>query len=86
MKCITTWKNHLVGLIDYVRILKALISLLLFVINHVPNHNGKVLEEALGGSNSDALKIALRGLRYFKMTLPKVLQQSLPIPLVLCLI
>ena len=56
-------------------------------MSYVPNQNGKVLEETLAGSNSDAVKITLRQrLRYFKMTFPllQVLQKSLPIPLSLC--
>ena len=46
----------------------------------------KFLEETLAGFNSDDVKATLRGLRYFKMTLPllQVLQKSLPIPLSLC--
>ena len=38
-------------------------------MNYVPNQNGKVLEETLAGSNSDAVKTTLRHLRSFKMTL-----------------
>ena len=55
-------------------------------MNYVPNQNGKVLEEMLADFNSDAVKITLRRLRYFKMTLSllQVLQKSLPIPLLLC--
>ena len=55
-------------------------------MNYVPNQNGKVLEETLAGSNSEAVKTTFRGLRSFKMTLPllKVLQKSLLIPLSLC--
>ena len=34
------------------------------------NQNGKALEEILIGSNSDALKTTLRGLRNFKNGLP----------------
>ena len=75
-------------LLDYFRILKALIILfLLFVcMNYVPNQNGKVLEETLAGFNSDDLKTTLRHLRCFKMTLPllQVLQKSDLIPLSLC--
>ena len=38
---------------------------------YVPNQNGKVLEETLAGSKSDAVKTTLtRHLRYFKMILP----------------
>ena len=50
------------GLIDYFGILKALIILfVLFVcMNYVLNENGKVLEETLAGSNSDAVKTTLR--------------------------
>ena len=61
------------GLIDYFRILKALINLfLLFVcMSYVPNQNGKVLEERLVGSDSAAVKTTLRQrLRYFKTILP----------------
>ena len=76
------------GLLDYFRILKALIILgLLFVcMNYVPNQNGKVLEETLAGFNSDHVKTTLRHLCCFKMTLPllQVLQKSRPIPLSLC--
>ena len=59
-------------LIDYFRNMKALINLfLLFAcMNYVPNQNGKVLEEAVAGSNSGSLKTALRRLRCFKITLP----------------
>ena len=75
-------------LLDYFRILKALIILfLLFVcMNYVPNQNGKVLEETLAGFNSDDLKATLRRLRCFKMTLRllQVLQKSHLIPLSLC--
>ena len=76
------------GLLDYFRILKALIILfLLFVcMNYVPNQNGKVLEETLAGFNSDDVKKPLRRLRYFTMTLflLQVLQKSQLIPLSLC--
>ena len=75
-------------LLDYFRILKALIILfLLFVcMNYVPNQNGKVLEETLAGFNSDDVKKTLRRLRYFTMTLflLQVLQKSQLIPLSLC--
>ena len=37
---------------------------------NVPNQDDKVLEEMLAGSNSDAVITTLKGLRYFKMTLP----------------
>ena len=40
------------GVIDYFRTLKALI---IFFMNNAPNQNGKVLEETLAGSNSDAV-------------------------------
>ena len=52
-------------------------------MNYVPNQNGKVLEEILAGFNSDGVKITLKPLSYFKITLPllQVLQKSLPIPL-----
>ena len=73
-------------LLDYFRILKALIILfLLFVcMNYVPNQNGKVLEEMLG-LYSDDVKTTLRRLRCFKMILPllQVLQKSHPIPVTL---
>ena len=75
------------GLIDYFRILKTIIILLLVYIctNNVPNQNGKAQEETLADSNSDAVKTTMR-LCYFKMTLPlfKVLQKFLSIPLSLC--
>ena len=60
------------GLLDYFRILKALIILfLLFVcMNHVPNQNGNVLEELLPGFNSGDRETTLRRLPCFKMTLP----------------
>ena len=47
------------GLIDYFRILKAL-DYMFVCINYVPNQNGKVQEEALAESNSDAVKTTLR--------------------------
>ena len=91
-----TEKSYLVALVDYFRILKALIilfllfelcllSLLFSYLNYVPNQNDKVLKERLAGFNSDAVKSALRHLP-FKMTLPlfQVLQKSLPISLSLC--
>ena len=55
-------------------------------MNYVPNQNGKILEETLAGSNSDAVKTTWRSLCCFKMTLPllQVLQKSLPITLSLC--
>ena len=75
-------------LIDYFRILKALIILyLLFVcMNYVPNQNEKVLSKTLSDFNSDGVKITLRRPRYFKMTLPllQVLKKSLPIFLSFC--
>ena len=57
-----TEKSSLVGLIDYFRILKALIILFLLYIciNYVPNENGKVQEETPADSNSDAVKTTLR--------------------------
>ena len=74
------------GLIDYFRILKAVIILfLLFVcMNYVQNQNEKL--KMLAGLNSDAVKSTLRNLHYFKMTLPllQVLQKSFPILLSLC--
>ena len=39
-------------------------------MNNVLNQNGKMLEEVLAGSNSDAMKRGLRGLPDFKMALP----------------
>ena len=78
------------GLIDCFRILKALIILFLFIffflMNYVPNHNGKVLEETLADFDLDAVKTTWSGLHYFKMILPllQVLQKSLPIPLSPC--
>ena len=53
---------------------------------YIPNENGKVPEETLAGSNSVAMKTTLRGLHYFKMTLPllKVHQKFLSINLSLC--
>ena len=78
-------KSSLVGLIDYFRILKALINLsLLFVcMSYVFNQNGKVQEETLTEPNSVVMKATLRRLRYFKMILPllPVLQKSLLISL-----
>ena len=72
------------GLIDYFRIFKALIILflLIFLINYVPNQNGKVPEERPSGFNSDTVKTTLRGLYCFKMAFPllHVPQKSLPIP------
>ena len=49
-------------------------------MNYVPNQNGKVLKETLAVFNSGTVKITLRRLRYFKMTLPFLqdLQKSLP--------
>ena len=48
---------------------------------YIPNENGKVPEETLAGSNSVAMKTTLRGLHYFKMTLPllKVHQNFSPL-------
>ena len=76
------------GLIEYFRILEALVMLfLLFVcLNYAPNQNGKVQEETIAGFNSDTVKTRLRQrLSYFKMTvsLLQVLQKSLHIPLTL---
>ena len=50
------------GLIDYFRILKALIILFLLYIcaNYVPNQNGKVQEETLADSNLDAVKTSFQ--------------------------
>ena len=55
-------------------------------MNYVPNQNEKVLDETLAGFNSDGVKITLKRLRHFKMTLPllQVFQKSLPIPLSIC--
>ena len=39
-----------------------------FVMNDVLNHNRKVLEETLAGSNLDAVKTTLRGLHDTRMT------------------
>ena len=91
-----TEKSYLVALVDYFRILKALIilfllfelcllSLLFSYLNYVPNQNDKVLKETLAGFNSDAVKSTLRHLP-FKMTFPlfQALQKSLPISLSLC--
>ena len=53
------------GVIDYFRILKAFTILFLFIFFlNVLNQGGKLLEEMLAGSNADALKITLKGLRY----------------------
>ena len=58
-------------------------------MNNVSSENGKVLAKTLSGSNLDAVKTKLRGLPYFKMTLPLFLSFPfspfpLPIPLSLC--
>ena len=83
-----TKKLSLVGLIDYFRILKALIiSLLLFVyIDYVPNQNRKVLDETLAGFSSDDVETVLGGLHCFKKTLLllQALQKLIPIPLPFC--
>ena len=50
---------------------------------NIQNQNGKVLEEMLAGSNSDAVKTTLRDLHNFKITLP--LMQVLKIPLTILL-
>ena len=42
--------------IDYIRIFEAL---MIFFMNHVPNQNGKMLEEMLAGSNSDFVQTTL---------------------------
>ena len=58
-------------IIDYFIILKAFIILMLFFwMDSFLNQNGKVLEETLAGSNSNAVKTTLRGLPNSKMTLP----------------
>ena len=76
------------GLIDYFRILIALMILyLLFVcLNYVRSQNGKILEETLAGFNSDDVKTTLKRLLYFEMIIPffQILQKSLPVPLSLC--
>ena len=43
---------------------------IIFLMNYVPNQNWKVLEETRASSNSDAMKIILKRLLYFKMTFP----------------
>ena len=55
-------------------------------MNYVAIKMKKVLEEMLAGFNSDAVKITLKHLCYFKMTFPvlQVIQKSLPIPMSLC--
>ena len=58
-------KSVLMELIDYFRILKTFI-IFLFMSN-VQNQNCKVLEEILGGSNSDTVKTTLSGYIIFKM-------------------
>ena len=52
-------------------------------MDNVLIQNGKILEETLGGSNSDPVKTTLRGLRNFKMILAllQVLENSLVISL-----
>ena len=78
----------MVQLIDYFRILKALMILfLLFVCkNYVPYQNGKVMEEALIGSKSYVMKTTLSCLYYFKITLAllQILQKILSSPLSVC--
>ena len=75
-----TEKLSVVGLIDLVRILKALIILFLLYIcmNYASNQNGKVQEETLAYSNSLYLNSI-----YFKIILPlfQVFQKPLPIHL-----
>ena len=75
-----------VGVIDYFRILKALIIFFFFFMNNVSNQNGEVLEEKLAGSNSDVMKISLRGQRYIKLILPvfQVLEKPLSIHFPFC--
>ena len=67
-------------LLNYFRILKALIIFfLLFVCyDYVLNQSRKVLEETLGGVNSDDVKTTLRRQHCFNMTFPllQVLQKS----------
>ena len=55
-------------------------------MNYILNQNGKVLKEALAGSNLDTVQPTLSGLRCFKMTFTilEVLQKSLPSLLSLC--
>ena len=48
-------------------------------MNNVSNQNGKILEEKLAGSNSDVMKISLRGQRYFKIILPVFLVLEKPL-------
>ena len=69
-------------LLNYFRILKALIILFLlfFYMNLVPNQNGKVLKETLVGINSGHMKTTLSRVLCFKMTFPlfQVLQKYSP--------
>ena len=55
-------------------------------MNYIPNQNGKVIEEALAGFNSNDVKTTLRRLHCCKMTFPllQVPKESHPIPLSLC--
>ena len=55
-------------------------------MNNVLNQDKEVLKETLAGSNLDAVKKILRGLRNFKIVLPllQTLGNSFAIPLSLC--
>ena len=57
--------------------------IIIFFMINIQNQNGKVLEEMLAGSNSDAVKTTLRDLHNFKITLP--LMQVLKIALTILL-
>ena len=75
-----TERSSLAGLIDYSRILKALIILFLLYILY------ESLERNTSRFQFRCCENSVKTLRYFKMTLPlfQVLQISLPIPLSLC--
>ena len=53
-----------------------------FFMSNILNQNGTALGETLVGSNSDPVKITLRGLYYFKITLPfmQILEKHPVIP------
>ena len=55
-------------------------------MNNVLNQSGKVLEEALAGSNSDDVETTFRGQRNLKWLSPfsQILEKRLGIPLSLC--
>ena len=55
-------------------------------MNNFLNQDKEVLKETLAGSNLDAVKTILRGLRNFKIVLPllQALENSFAIPLSLC--